>query len=189
MSKNILAMDTSAAHCAVGLFWDGEIVFDDTRAMPTGQAEALQPLIKDALGARDINGLDILCVGIGPGSFTGTRIGVSTARGLALSLGIPAIGVSNFELSYHPDDAPTSRHVRELPGPGETKYQQTFDGLVAVSPPVHMDGTVQDHKLVDIPRRLIAYGCIKEPRERPAPLYVRAPDAALPSAPAPTLLS
>jgi len=189
VSKNILAFDTSAAHCAVGLLWEGRIVFDETRPMTKGQAEALVPMIEEALAGRDKSRIEVLAVGIGPGNFTGTRIAVATARGLALALGIPAIGVSNFELLYAPEDAPNGPHDRALPAPRGSAYIQAFNGLDPVGLPRHDPAVTASTTPQSVPTRLIAYAQVKEVNARPAPLYVRPPDAALPSEPPVTILS
>lgn len=67
--------------------------------MPRGQAEALIPLLSDLLAQAgfDWHALGGIAVGTGPGNFTGVRIAVAAARGLALGLGVPAVGVSTFE--------------------------------------------------------------------------------------------
>ncbi len=97
----ILAFDTSAAHCAAALLSAGRIVSSASEAMPRGQAERLMPLLESVL--KDANctwrDLDAIGVGTGPGNFTGIRISVSAARGLALGLSVPAVGVSGFEAS------------------------------------------------------------------------------------------
>ncbi|TGT75410.1 tRNA (adenosine(37)-N6)-threonylcarbamoyltransferase complex dimerization subunit type 1 TsaB, partial [Mesorhizobium sp. M8A.F.Ca.ET.161.01.1.1] len=64
-----------------------------------GHAEHLMAVIAEALtaGAMDYSGLGAIAVSVGPGSFTGLRVGVSTARGLALALKVPAIGVTTLE--------------------------------------------------------------------------------------------
>jgi tRNA threonylcarbamoyladenosine biosynthesis protein TsaB len=95
----ILAFDTSAAHCAVALLLGDEILVSRVEAMPKGQAERLFPLLEEALAKagkswQDIDGIGC---GVGPGNFTGIRLSVSAARGLALSLDVPAIGVSALE--------------------------------------------------------------------------------------------
>jgi len=95
----ILAIDTSASLCAAGVY-DGEVelgraVLD----LGKGHAEHLMAVIDEALSAAKITYRDLnaIAVSVGPGSFTGVRVGVSTARGLALALKIQAIGVSNLE--------------------------------------------------------------------------------------------
>ncbi|MCB1367934.1 MAG: tRNA (adenosine(37)-N6)-threonylcarbamoyltransferase complex dimerization subunit type 1 TsaB [Rhodobacteraceae bacterium] len=95
----ILAFDTSAAHCAAALLCGGRITSERTEIMAKGQAERLFPMLEDMLadGGLAWRDLSALAVGTGPGNFTGIRLGVSAARGLALSLGIPAIGVSVLE--------------------------------------------------------------------------------------------
>ena len=67
--------------------------------MKRGQAEQLMPLCQEVLEEANLIWQDIslIGVGIGPGNFTGIRIAVSAARGVALGLGIPAIGVTGFE--------------------------------------------------------------------------------------------
>jgi tRNA threonylcarbamoyladenosine biosynthesis protein TsaB len=95
----LLAIDTSASLCAAAVF-DGEqergrAVID----IGKGHAEHLMGVIDEALAAAGVGykALARIAVAVGPGSFTGIRVGVSTARGLALALGVPAVGVSNLE--------------------------------------------------------------------------------------------
>jgi tRNA threonylcarbamoyladenosine biosynthesis protein TsaB len=92
----ILAFDTSAAHCAAALLLGGKIVAARHEEMVKGQAERLFGMLEEVLAAGDIgwSALDAIGVGTGPGNFTGIRIAVSAGRGLALSLGIPAVGVT-----------------------------------------------------------------------------------------------
>ncbi len=91
----ILGIDTCAAQCAVALLGAGPMNDSDPvverRAMERGHAEQLFPMIDNALARAGI-GYD--CVGriavcTGPGSFTGVRIGVAAARGIALGRRIP----------------------------------------------------------------------------------------------------
>jgi tRNA threonylcarbamoyl adenosine modification protein YeaZ len=96
----VLAIDTALEACSVA-------VLDTERAdasafeslpMQRGHAEALMPLIARVLDrARlDFSGLDRIAVTTGPGSFTGLRVGIAAARGLALAAGKPAIGLTTL---------------------------------------------------------------------------------------------
>lgn len=153
--------------------------------MQRGHAEALLPLIEAVLAeARCGYGdLDILAVCTGPGSFTGVRIGVAAVRGLALSLGVPAVGVSRFDLARAL--APDVCAVR-IPVRGGITLVQAYDaaGLPDGAPRTESGAAVDvlpDPVLIG--RIAAARAASGEPIGRPAPLYVVGPDAALPSAP------
>ena len=90
----ILAFDTATDVATSALVADGELLGERTSRAVT-LLEDVDALLRQA-GAhtRDI---EALAVGIGPGSFTGVRIGLSTARGLALALGVPVAGVSTLD--------------------------------------------------------------------------------------------
>jgi tRNA threonylcarbamoyladenosine biosynthesis protein TsaB len=68
-----------------------------------GQAEALLPLVDDAMHEAGLrpSALDLIAVTTGPGSFTGIRVGIAAARGIALAAGLPLIGVGSFEAVAH----------------------------------------------------------------------------------------
>ena len=126
-NPTVLAFDTSAAHCAAALLLDGKIVASRYEEMKRGQAEALMPMLEAVLGEVGAvwEELDAVGVGVGPGNFTGIRIGVSAARGLALGLRIPAVGVSGFE-AVAARYAPGRDHViASLPAPRDTVYVQS----------------------------------------------------------------
>jgi len=95
----ILALDTTAQNCAVALAKTGNglsILVRRAEAIGRGHAERLMPMIGEALAEAGLTYADLerIAVTTGPGSFTGTRIGVAVARGLALALGIPVVGLS-----------------------------------------------------------------------------------------------
>jgi tRNA threonylcarbamoyladenosine biosynthesis protein TsaB len=95
----LLAFDCSASACSAAVRHDGSTVAREWRAMERGHAEALVPLIEATLGQAGARFEDISAVAttVGPGSFTGVRIGLATARGLSLALGAPVVGVTTFE--------------------------------------------------------------------------------------------
>jgi tRNA threonylcarbamoyladenosine biosynthesis protein TsaB len=91
----ILAFDTATDVATSSLVDDGEVLGERTSRAVT-VLEDLDALLRQA-GAHTRE-VDALAVGIGPGSFTGVRVGLATARGLALSLGIPVAGVSTLDV-------------------------------------------------------------------------------------------
>jgi len=97
----LLAIDCAASLCAACVYdaAAGNELGRQVLDLGKGHAEHLIAVIEAALSAGGIGyrELDAIAVSIGPGSFTGLRVGVSTARGLALALKIPAIGVTTLE--------------------------------------------------------------------------------------------
>ena len=99
----VLAFDTSGPFCAVAVLIDGEFTAYRADDMARGQAEAIMDIIVDVLDTSGVTLQDVVRIGVGtgPGNFTGIRISVSAARGFALSLGIPAIGVNGFDATLY----------------------------------------------------------------------------------------
>ena len=94
-----LGFDTSAAHCAAAVVSGDRVLALRIEHMAKGQAERLFPLLEETLAEAGIGWADlsVIGVGVGPGNFTGVRIAVAAARGLALSLRVPAVGISATE--------------------------------------------------------------------------------------------
>jgi len=172
-----LGFDTSAAHCAAALLCGDQILVVRAEEMGRGQAERLIPLLEEVLDEayvawRDLAGIG---VGIGPGNFTGIRISVATARGLALSLGIPANGISTLEAirTGHEHGTPCVPAPR---GQGYIQHAAQVPELVAMA-------DIVDAVLPPAPAHLaerIARLAARAPGDAPAPapLYVRPADAA-----------
>ena len=185
----LLAFDTSAAHCAAALLLGDRIV---TRIdeMAKGQAEHLMPMLEQMLAAENLTwrDLDGVGVGVGPGNFTGIRIALSAARGLALGLGKPAIGVNGFDARAHGETRP---YVATIPAPRDQSYRQEFHADGTTSAPVQTTTAALAQKeaatLISAIAQIAATR-LPDTTTRPAPLYIRSADAAPPRDPAPVLL-
>jgi tRNA threonylcarbamoyladenosine biosynthesis protein TsaB len=96
----ILAIDTALAACAVAVLdtEDSALGANETTPMFRGHAEALMPMIARVMDKANIefSEIDRIAVTTGPGSFTGLRVGISAARGIALAAGKPAVGLSTL---------------------------------------------------------------------------------------------
>ncbi|MEM7547185.1 MAG: tRNA (adenosine(37)-N6)-threonylcarbamoyltransferase complex dimerization subunit type 1 TsaB [Pseudomonadota bacterium] len=94
-----LAFDATGGRLAVGLFDDAAKLAERVEIRDRGHAERLFPMIDTVMteAGAALPSLDLIAVCTGPGNFTGARIGVAAARGLALSCEARAIGVDRFE--------------------------------------------------------------------------------------------
>jgi len=98
-----LAIDTSTDTASLALVQDSEVLAELTWRCEQNHSVELLPRLADLLGRTKSNLQSISCVMVakGPGSFNGLRVGVSTAKGLAFSLGIPIIGISTLEVEAY----------------------------------------------------------------------------------------
>src|ERR1700753_3717944 len=96
----ILAIDTALDACAAAVLDTGanKLIAVESETMKRGHAEALMPLIARVMKASALPfvALDRIAVTTGPGSFTGLRVGLSAARGIALAAGKPGVGLSTL---------------------------------------------------------------------------------------------
>src|SRR5262245_52028805 len=96
----VLAVDTTGAHGSVGIVEDGELLgLIGTREQSPRHAESLLPTIEHLLRLHELRleQIDGFAVAVGPGSFTGLRIGIAAVEGLSFATGKPAAGVSALE--------------------------------------------------------------------------------------------
>lgn len=111
----VLAIDTALGACAAAVLDSGAgaILAAESLGMARGHAEAVMPLIARVMDAArsEFADLDRIAVTVGPGSFTGLRVGISAARGIALAAGKPAIGLSTLSALAAPHVAARSDHT------------------------------------------------------------------------------
>ena len=107
----ILLIETSTANCSAALARDGEVIIEKSSDAGYVHAEKLAVFIQDCLKEASITSdqLNAIAVSNGPGSYTGLRVGLSTAKGLAYGLGIPLLVLPTLEVmiaatqAAHPD--------------------------------------------------------------------------------------
>src|SRR5205809_3502193 len=98
-SMRILAIDTALEACAAGIIeMPDRVLAQESVAMARGHAEALMPLLARVMdqAGTGFADLDRIAVTVGPGSFTGLRVGIGAARGIALAAGKPAVGLTTL---------------------------------------------------------------------------------------------
>ncbi|NLX83901.1 MAG: tRNA (adenosine(37)-N6)-threonylcarbamoyltransferase complex dimerization subunit type 1 TsaB [Clostridiales bacterium] len=97
---NILVLDTSGPVCAVAILASGAIGYEARALNQLTHSRNLMPMVQEALikSGVSLEQLDYIAAVVGPGSFTGVRIGVAAAQGIARGLGIPCIPVNALEM-------------------------------------------------------------------------------------------
>ena len=121
----ILAFDTSTAACTAALLErDGTIVASRDEVIGRGHAERLVPLIEEML---DGHVPARILVGVGPGSFTGLRVGIAAAHGMAIGWSIPLSGMNSLALLAAAAPAGEGKVAAAIAGGHGELFVQTFD--------------------------------------------------------------
>ncbi len=190
--ENVVVFDTSNQYIAAALYIGKQKVQSIIEFMPRGQAERLMSLLNELLEGAALDWPDISKIGVctGPGNFTGIRIAVSAARGLALGLEIPAIGISSFEatlLGYGDEELallPANEGFYYVgSGPKNAKFLSEDE--------IGSDFTKYVHKAApEVQLKNIALLTLEKEADfsRPTPCYIKPADAAPSSNKVPNLL-
>ena len=190
----IVAFDTATDVATSALVWDGEVL-GELVSRPVSVLEDVDALLRRG-GVRDSQ-LEAIVVGIGPGSFTGLRMGLATARALAFSLDLPLAGVSTLaalavgapgatpvidarrrEVFALVDGEPVVLAPGDLPvrsgttyaGDGALRYRETIEAAGGIVPP--------DDSELHLPRARFHAQLADEfgPPDLVQPMYLRVPD-------------
>src|SRR6266702_8702709 len=140
----ILAIDTALDACAAAVLDTdaGQLIASESQTMKRGHAEALMPLIARVMKESGVpfSALDRIAATTGPGSFTGLRVGLSAARGIALAAGKPAVGLTTLTAYAAPI---VSRHAeRPVISAIDARHDQVYfqvasgDGSPLIKPGV-----------------------------------------------------
>ena len=213
----ILGIDTSINNCSVSLSCDEILLAEKTSPQIREQSENLFSLVDQVFDEAklELKSLTAIGVCVGPGSFTGLRIGISAAKGLGMALKTKVFGVSRFtalvesneptiaiiknndEIYYtqefinqKPRKSPSSQTLTEIMN---ARYSPNTvisgDSAITLSQSLNlrlgMSKSIPSAK--HISSKILGY--LENGGPSPAPLYVREPDAKLPKQPVPVILS
>ncbi len=189
----ILAIDACLDSCALAFVAGGVTLAARAEPMSRGHAERIAPLAQ-ALATEaglDFSALDRIAVTTGPGSFTGVRVGLAFARGLAVALEIPAIGLSTIE-ALALGEGEAGLRAAAIPGVGGGYVGAWRDGA-EWTPPHRIEGEAAfvaaiaalraqgaHFPIATVPDAvaLARLAAQRDPaRHPPAPTYLRPPDA------------
>ncbi|MBR0289731.1 MAG: tRNA (adenosine(37)-N6)-threonylcarbamoyltransferase complex dimerization subunit type 1 TsaB [Selenomonadaceae bacterium] len=128
----ILGIETSTRAASVAVIFDGKILAESLRESPQSFSETLMPQVEEVIKISGaFENLDAVAVSIGPGSFTGLRIGLATAKALAYAWGIKIIGVPTLQaLSYN---FPSAKVLPLIDAQKNRAYCQLFKNFLPLS--------------------------------------------------------
>lgn len=132
MNLRILGIETATRAASVAVIFDGKILAETVRESPQSFSETLMPQVEEVVKISGaFENLDAVAVSIGPGSFTGLRIGLATAKALAYAWGIKIIGVPTLlAMSYN---FPNAKVVPLIDAQKNRAYHQAFDDMLSMT--------------------------------------------------------
>ena len=148
-----LAVDTCFAACQVAVL-NGDAVTVRSEAMERGHQERLAGMVSDALAEAGVGFPDLSHIGVtvGPGSFTGLRVGLAFAKGMGLALGVPVVGVGALEALAAGRDG---RIAGVLDARREQTHLQVFDNGASLAPPEAVDIPAALERLAALPTGML----------------------------------
>ena len=201
-------MDTCLAACSVAVLDGEQVLATVSEPMVRGHQERLAMMVREAVGAAGLafGALDRIGVTVGPGSFTGLRVGLAFAKGLGAALGKPVVGVGALEALA---GERSGLVVAAVDARREQVYVQAFEAGRPLMKPVALraDDAIAEIRRLGEPVALVGAGApllaeafpharlepdaVPDPvvvariatrsEAPPRPLYLRAPDAVLPA--------
>ena len=135
---NILAIDTSGNHLSIVVFYNDKIFSSYNENINLKHSVTLLPELESMLDTHGVSlsEIDVFCSVIGPGSFTGIRIGVSTVKALAYSLNKKVLSVTSFDvLAYN---KPNAKVLALIDAKHGHYYACGYDNLEVVLPPCYI---------------------------------------------------
>lgn len=134
---NILAIETTASVASAALWRDGEVVALLRADAARKHAETVLPLVDRLLSAQDValGEIDAFAVDVGPGSFTGVRIGVCVANAFAYAVGKPVIGINSLQTLCEPFSEAGKPVCAMIDARNQNAYAALYDGGNAILAP------------------------------------------------------
>ena len=161
---NLLAIETATESCSVALLC-GDTLRDVSELAPRRHAERVLPMAEQLLAEAGLSRrqLDVIAVGRGPGAFTGVRLAVSLAQGLALALDIPVVAVSSLAALAMEAPADATRILALLDARMGELYAGAFarnaDGTVAALDDEHVGAAAEIALPLDAGWWIVGSGC------------------------------
>lgn len=120
----ILLIETATAKLSVALAQDGRVLASRSCGQPRQQASLTAPLVKEVLDSQGLRtaDCDAVAVSAGPGSYTGLRVGVSTAKGLCFGAGLPLISVGTLDVLAAEMAGQAGNDGYVMPGPDRASF-------------------------------------------------------------------
>jgi tRNA threonylcarbamoyladenosine biosynthesis protein TsaB len=132
----VLGLDTSTTACSVAVVMDGSVKSARFEEMMRGQAERLNPMIAEVMAEAGVSFgmLSLIAVTVGPGAFTGLRIGLACARAMGLATGVPLAGITTFDalaVAVPADERAGREMIICVNGKRRDAFVQRFDASLA----------------------------------------------------------